>query len=178
MADISTLARPYAKAVFELAQAEGRFEDWQKMLDTLAAVAANEDIQFMLKDPRVSTEVQAEVFLKAAGDVLDAKGANFVRVLAKYRRLAVLPAIAEDYTALRADAENSVQAELRTAVEASDAQVAAIKAALAKRLGRDVELKTSVDASIVGGAIVRAGDFVIDDSVQGKLERLAVRIAS
>lgn len=185
MADISTLARPYAKAVFELAQAQddgkGRFEDWQKMLDTLAAIAANEDIRFMLKDPRVSTEVQAEVFLKAASDVMDCpsgeKGGNFVRILAKYRRLEALPAIVEDFTALRAEAENTVQAELRTAVEASAEQVAAIKAALVKRLGRDVELTAAVDEEIVGGAIIRAGDLVIDDSVRGKLERLAARVA-
>lgn len=181
MADISTLARPYAKAVFELAQAEGRFEDWQKMLDTLAAIAANEDIQFMLKDPRVSTEVHAEVFLKAAGDVMTGasggKGNNFVRVLARYRRLAALPAIAEDFTWMRAEAENTVQAELRTAVAASDKQVADIKAALVKRLGRDVELTAAVDEEIVGGAIIRAGDLVIDDSVRGKLERLAARVA-
>lgn len=177
MADISTLARPYAKAVFELAQVAGRFEDWQKTLDTLAAIAELEEVGQLLKDPRVSTAEQAEVFMAAASDVLDGKGRNFVRVLAQYRRLAALPAIAADYTTLRAAAENTVQAELRTAVEASEAQRNRIRDALAKKLDRKVELACVVDPEVLGGAVIKAGDLVIDSSVRGKLERLAAKVA-
>lgn len=177
MADMTTLARPYAKAVFELAQAAGRFEDWQKMLDTLAAIADMEEVEQLLKDPRVSTTEHAEVFMAAASDVLDDKGRNFVRVLAQYRRLAALPAIAADYTMLRAAAENTVQAELRTAVEASETQRNRIRDALAKKLGRKVELACVVDPEVLGGAVIKAGDLVIDDSVRGKLERLAANVA-
>lgn len=177
MADISTLARPYAKAVFELAAAGGRFDAWQKMLGELAGIAANEQIRRMLKDPRVSTGDQAAVFIAAAGDALDGKGRNLVKVLARYRRLVVLPAIEADFTRLRAAAENTVKAELRTAVAATPEQQQNIRDALAKRLGLKVELATVVDPDILGGAVIRAGDMVIDDSVRGKLERLTARVA-
>lgn len=177
MADITTLARPYARAAFELARDKGAFDDWQDALGTLAAITQLDDIQVLLKDPRISTEQQAEVFIAAAKSVLDKDSTSFVRVLAKYRRLAVLPAIEADFTRLRADAENTVAAELRTVVEASDAQKQAVRDALAKRLGRKVELTCRIDESLVGGALIQAGDLVIDSSVRGKLERLAANVA-
>lgn len=177
MADISTLARPYAKTAFELARDKGRFDQWQRALAVLADVARQEEVEILLKDPRVSTQQQAEVFIAAAGDVLDQHAKNFVKVLAQYRRLNVLPAIEADFTQLRAIAENTVQAELRTAVEASDAQRQKIRDALKKRLGREIELRCVIDPSLIGGAQVRAGDLVIDSSVSGKLERLAAGIA-
>lgn len=177
MADITTLARPYAKAVFELAEAGKSFDAWQDALGTLAAIARMDDIRTMLKDPRVSTEQQAEVFMAAAKDVLDKQGMNFVKVLAKYRRLDVLPAIEADFTRLRAEAENTVAAELRTVTEPSEEQKKAVRAALAGRLGRDVELTCSLDESLIGGALIQAGDLVIDSSVRGKLERLAATVS-
>ena len=177
MADITTLARPYAKAVFELARDKGAFDAWQEMLGTLAAIVRLDDVRALLKDPRASREQQAEIIIAAAKDVLDDNGSNFVKVLAKYRRLAVLPAIEADFTALRAAAENTVAAELRTVVEATDAQKQAVRDALAKRLGRDVELTCEIDESLIGGALIKAGDLVIDSSVRGKLERLAARVS-
>ncbi|MDX1443828.1 MAG: F0F1 ATP synthase subunit delta [Gammaproteobacteria bacterium] len=177
MADITTLARPYAKAVFELAQAKGSFDAWQEMLGTLAAIVKVDDVQALLKDPRVSTEMQAEIVIAAAKDVLDDKGSNFVKVLAKYRRLAVLPAIEADFTELRAAAENTVAASLHTVVEATEEQKQSVRDALAKRLGRDVELSCEIDESLIGGALIQAGDLVIDSSVRGKLERLAARVS-
>ncbi len=176
MADISTLARPYAKAAFELARDKGRFDQWQHALAMLAEVARMEDVQQLLKDPRITTAKHAEVFIAAAGDALDQHARNFVKVLAQYRRLDVLPAIETDFIQLRATAENIVQAELRTAVEASDAQRQKIRDALKVRLGREVELRCVIDPSLIGGAQVRAGDLVIDSSVSGKLERLAGRV--
>ncbi|HEX7047293.1 MAG TPA: F0F1 ATP synthase subunit delta [Gammaproteobacteria bacterium] len=177
MADISTLARPYAKAAFELARDKGAFDQWQHALAALAEVARQEEVQILLKDPRVSTAQQVDVFIAAAGDALDQNAKNFVKVLAQYRRLEVLPEIEADFTQLRAIAENTVQAELRTAVEASDAQRQKIRAALKQRLGRDIELRCVVDESLIGGAQIRAGDLVIDSSVSGKLERLANNVA-
>lgn len=176
MADTSTLARPYARAVFELARDAGRFDEWQRALGVLAEIARQEDVQRLLKDPRVSAGEQADVFISVAGEALDALARNFVRVLARYRRLAVLPAIEADFAAQRAAYENTVQAELRTAVEPSEAQREKIRAALKKRLGREVELKCVIDPAVIGGAEIRAGDLVIDSSVRGKLERLAAGI--
>lgn len=177
MSNLSTLARPYAKAVFELARDSGSFEPWQKALEVLASIARLEEIESLLKNPRVTTAQLAEVFIAAAGEALDAKAKNLVRVLAQYRRLAALPAIAEEFTVLRAAAENTVKAELRTAVPASEEQRENIRKALVRRLGRNVELVSVVDESLIGGAQIRAGDFVIDSSLRGKLERLATRVA-
>lgn len=177
MADVTTVARPYARAAFELARDAGQFDRWQRALQALAEVARQEEVRILLKDPRVSTAQQVDVFVAAAGDALDQQAKNFVKVLARYRRLEVLPEIEADFTRLRATAENTVQAELRTAVEATDAQRRNIREALAKRLGREVELRCVVDESLIGGAQVRAGDLVIDSSVSGKLERLAAGIA-
>lgn len=177
MADVSTLARPYAKAAFELARDKGRFDQWQRALETLAAIARQDDVQALLGDPRVTTAQQAEVFIAAAGDALDQHAKNFVKVLAQYRRLDVLPAIETDFTELRAAAENTVQAELRTAVEATDAQRQKIREALKARLGREIELRCVIDPDLIGGAQIRAGDFVIDSSVSGKLQRLAAKVA-
>jgi len=176
MADVSTLARPYATAAFELARDTGTFDQWQRALDALAEVARQQQVQFLLKDPRVTTAEQAEVFIAAAGDALDRHAKNFVKVLAQYRRLAVLPEIETDFTRLRAAAENTVQAELRTAVEASDAQRQKIRAALTQRLGCKIELHCVIDPDLIGGAQIRAGDLVIDSTVSGKLERLAARV--
>lgn len=177
MADVSTLARPYANAAFELARDTGTFEQWQRALNALADIARQEQVQVLLKDPRVTTAQHAEVFIAAAGDALNQHAKNFVKVLAQYRRLNVLPEIETDFTRLRADAENTVQAELRTAVEASDAQRQKIRTALTQRLGRKVELRCVIDPELIGGAQIRAGDLVIDSSVSGKLERLAAKVA-
>lgn len=176
MSNLTTLARPYAKAAFELARDKGRFDQWQRALAVLAGIARQEEVQVVLKDPRVSVQQQAEIFIAAAGDALDQHAKNFVKVLAQYRRLGALPEIEADFTHLRAAAENVVHAELRTAVEASDKQRQQIGAALKKRLGREIELRCVVDETLIGGAQIRAGDLVIDSSVRGKLERLAAQV--
>ena len=178
MSNLSTLARPYARAVFELARDAGRFEPWQKALETLAAIARMDEITALLRNPRVTTAQQADVFIDAAGDVLDQKAKRFVKVLAQYRRLEALPEIAEAFVALRAAAENTVKAELLTAVPATDAQRESIRQALVRRLGRNVELVSRVDESLIGGVEIRAGDLVIDSSLRGKLERLAGSVAA
>jgi F-type H+-transporting ATPase subunit delta len=177
MADVSTLARPYATAAFELARDTGAFDQWQRALNALAEVARQEQVQVLLKDPRITTAQHVEIFIVAAGDALDQHAKNFVKVLAQYRRLNVLPEIETDFTRLRAAAENTVQAELRTAVEATDAQRQKIRAALTQRLGRKVELRCVIDPGLIGGAQIRAGDLVIDSTVSGKLERLANTVA-
>lgn len=177
MADISTLARPYAKATFELARDQGKFDPWQRALGVLAEIARQDEVQNLLKNPGVTTAQQAEVFIAAAGDALDHQAQSFVKVLAQYRRLDVLPAVEAAFTALRAVAENTVRAELRTAVPASDKQQQQIRDALKRRLGRNVELQCVVDETLIGGAQIRTGDLVIDSSVRGKLERLATQVA-
>lgn len=175
MADLSTLARPYAKAAFEYAREHKALAAWGDCLAGLAAAAVHPEVQPLLgHNPRVTPEMLAGLL----ADIVKADAAqrNFIRLLAQNRRLEALPAIAAGFEALRAEAENRISVELRTAVQVDDKLAGRIAKALKQRLGREVELQTAVDESLLGGAVIRAGDLVIDDSVRGKLERLAAEL--
>ena len=173
MAEYATIARPYAQAVFELARNSAGFPRWSETLGFLAAVAQDPQVATLLDSPRLTGKQLAELFLGICGEHIDESGANLVRLLAENRRLVVLPEIAQAYEAFRHDAEGVIYGELISAYPASEQQQQQIAAALKARLGRQVELKCTIDASLVGGAIVRAGDLVIDGSILGKLTRLA-----
>lgn len=172
MAELSTLARPYAKAVFERAQAEGKLAEWSDTLANLAAVVAVPEAAQLIGSPKVSDEQLVEVVAAAAGG-LDEAGKNLLSLLVENRRLGTAAAIAEQYEAQRAAAENRVDVDVVSASELSQAQQDKLSAALAKRLGRDVRLSCSVDADLLGGAVLKAGDLVIDGSLKADLQRLA-----
>lgn len=177
MADYSTIARPYAKAAFEFARGSDTLATWGDNLAALAQAVEHPDLAALLGDPRVTTAQLTELLTGLLGERLDPAGRNFVAILAANRRLAALPAIAAQFEALRAAAEQRVDVELITAVPADKAQEQRIAEQLQKRLGKDVRLHSRVDESLLGGAVVRAGDLVIDSSVKGKLARLANEIA-
>ncbi len=172
MAEKSTIARPYAQAVFELAQDQGDYAVWSRTLEVLAQVVTQSDAQVFISNPRIPRETIAETVAELCGSAIDEAGKAFIRVLADNRRLNVVIEIAAHYEVLRAEAESSVKAQLVTALPTSDAQVAKLKDALEKKLGRKVELENAVDAELLGGAIIRAGDLVIDGSALGKLSKL------
>ena len=179
MAETLTLARPYAKALFELAQAGGKTERWGKLLALLVTLVGNREARVMLGDPRVPAGARAEVLLELCAQSShkpDTQERNFVRLLADYGRLAVLPEIAAEYRALREQAESLVEVEMRAAVSVSAAEQNTLRAALEKKLERKVQLNCVTDKTLIGGAILRAGDLVIDGSVRGKLGRLAAAI--
>lgn len=179
MAESITLARPYAKAVFELAHGNTALDAWSKTLKLLAGLVGDHSVRVMLGDPQIPASVRAQVFIDLcgkAGHKLDQHGQNFVRLLAEYRRLTLLPDIAADYETLRAQAENFVEVELRAASPVDAAEQKRISEALHQKLGRRIELKYVEDKSLIGGAVLRAGDFVIDGSVRGKLGRLAAAL--
>lgn len=177
MADQSTLARPYAKAAFEYASEHKAVAVWHELLDTLAQAAAHPDMQPLLgNNPNVTPAMLAELFVTLGGQKLDQAQHNFVHLLAINRRLALLPEIAAGFAALRALAEKRVTVELRTASAVSDALQTRIRQALEQRLHATVELQTVLDEKVIGGALLRAGDLVIDNSVRGKLERLAANL--
>jgi len=171
MAEKSTIARPYAQAAFDLAQ--GDLATWSDMLALAASVANNADMQAIIHSPSLSTEQVADVMLNVCGDKLTKHGQNFIRVLASNRRLNVLDEIANEYEQRRAEAESKIDAEVVSAFELSAAQLQTLSDGLKKRLNREVNLTTRIDESIIGGAIVRAGDTVIDGSVTGQLDKLA-----
>ena len=176
MAEMTTIARPYARAAFEHAQAGQALTGWSEMLQFAAAVVTDADMQGLLASPDVSPQDKAKAVVDVCGDRLDAGGQNFIRLLADNRRLTALPAIAEVYEELRAEAERSVEAEVVTAFELRDEQKDSLAAALKRRLDRDVVLNCSVDETLIGGVKVRAGDLVIDGSAKGRLAKLATSL--
>ena len=147
------------------------------MVQFAAAVSADPEMAALIDSPRFEKSQVAEIIIEICGDKLNDAGKNIIRVLAENDRLEVLPEIAELYEAERAAVEGTVVAEVISATALSDAQQSKIAEALKKRLGREVTLECKTDESLLGGAIIRAGDVVIDGSVIGKLEKLATALA-
>jgi len=177
MAETVTIARPYAHAAFLFASEHRVLKDWSDMLALLAMIADDPAMCRLIENPRLTEKQLAELIISIGGERLDEKSANFVRVLANNRRLGLLPDIAALFEIQRREAEGRVQAEMTTAFPASEAQQAQIIESLRRRLGREIELTCKTDAALLGGAIIRAGDLVIDGSVRGKLERLGTALS-
>jgi F-type H+-transporting ATPase subunit delta len=178
MAELSTVARPYAKAAFEYARDAGQVAQWSGQLALAAALADDADFAAYLSRPTLTAAQQAEIFLKAAGDKLDVPGRNFVTNVIAHKRLAALPAISTLFEALKAEAERAADVDVTSAFALSDTQQAELALELTKKLGRQVTLTTHVDQSLIGGVLVRSGDLVIDASVRGKLNKLATTLNS
>ncbi len=175
MADFETAARPYARAFFELALDQGRLDDWQNGLDLAAAVAADSDMKSLLEQPDVLPRELGELFLSVlAGAGLDSDSdfENAVRLLAENSRLAALPAIAALYATLKQEAEGKIEIQVRSAQALTDEQQEQIAQNMAKRLGKEVRLVAEVDESLIAGAVITAGDLVIDGSASGRIEKL------
>lgn len=172
----SNIARPYARAAFALATEAGDLEGWSERLALLAAVARDERVATAIRAPRVGRAERAGLVIGICDQYLDDGGRNLVRLLADNGRLELLPELARQYDALRAEAERRVEARVRSATPLSAEQEERIAAALGKRLAREVTLRCEVDESLLGGAVIRAGDVVIDGSLRGRLERLAGRL--
>lgn len=178
MAELSTLARPYAKAAFEYALAQQDLGGWSKQLATAAAVAQSGPMQKWLNSPSQTAEQRASTLAEVCGDALSAKLQNFVRVLADNKRLALLPEISALFEQLKANQEKSVDVEVVSAFPLEGDLQQRLAQALRGKLQREVTINASVDSSLLGGVLVRAGDVVIDGSVRGRLEKLAQAMAS
>jgi F-type H+-transporting ATPase subunit delta len=168
-----SVARPYARAIFELARQEGNYSRWNDELALMAAVMRNETVRVMLDNPRTTRSDAGAMVVRVCGDDIDQQAVNLINVLAENDRLAQLPMIEALYSRFRAEAEGTVEAEVISSAPLTDEQTAAIADALKKRLGRDVKLNCSVNENLVGGAIIRAGDLVIDGSAVERLRQLA-----
>lgn len=173
MAEKVTIARPYAQAVFSTAKEQGDLKSWSAMLQCAAAVAADGEMAAVIANPRIGRDQLVSLFLDICGGNINDAGKNTIRLLAENGRLDVLPEIAALFEEMRAEAEAKVEAEVVSATALSESQKSAIAAALAKRLGREVSLVCTTDESLLGGAIIRSGDMVIDGSVVGKLEKMS-----
>lgn len=178
MAEITTVARPYAKAAFQYAQAKSQLGAWSEMLGLLAGVVSDADFHALLVKPELSAGEQADVLLKVCGDKLNADVSNFVRQLAGNKRLDALPAISALFDTLRAEAEGALDVDVTAAYALDERQQQALAATLSRKLSRQVNLSCQVDAGLIGGALIRAGDLVIDASVRGKLGKLGATLNS
>lgn len=177
MAEASTIARPYAQAVFDLAQSTKKLPKWSKQLNSMSAMAADSQISSLIVNPSVESAQLAELMISIAADNLDQEGKNLVKVLAENGRLNVITEIAGIFEDLKNESEKTVQAEVVTAFELDKEQTSKLQAALKKRLGCEVEITSRVDKSILGGAIIRAGDTVIDGSITAQLDRLSSELS-
>lgn len=176
MAAQSTIARPYASAAFKQAQEENDLSGWSDMLAFLSGVVRDPLMSGVIVDPRVGVAKVTELMLSVAEGRLSRTGENFVRVLAENRRLDQLPAIGELFEQARAEFENRRMVEVVSAYEINDEQRADIQAAMSKRLGHAVDVIVRVDESLIGGAVLRVGDSVIDASMRGRLDELAATL--
>ena len=173
MAESITLARPYAKAAFEVALAGNELGAWSQALSLLAKVAENEQVRRRLLSPSLTAAQQAETLINLCGDELTPKVHKLLNLLAENKRLTLLGEISELFEALKAAQESTVDVELSSAFELNQEVVNKITQALKTRLNREIKLLTRVDKNLIGGAVIRAGDTVIDSSVRGKLTKLA-----
>ena len=172
MAEPGTIARPYAEAVFKLADAQGKLADWSAALANLAGVGADERIRTAVADPNLPAAKAAGLIISILAGKLPADGENFVRVLAENGRLDVLSEISAQYEVLKNEREGVVEAEVQSAFEMDQAQVADLVARLEKKTGRKVKARVSVDKSLIGGVKVTLGDKVIDGSARAQLVAL------
>ena len=183
MADNHTLARPYAQAVFDLAREAGELAAWSQSLGVAGQLTADGQVAEYLGNPGMSDEQRLEFLTGLFGDgkaeLLDGsdkKGTNFLKLLIENGRVGVLPEIAERFEARRAEVENTVDVVVTSATSLSEAQQQQIVAALTKKLGREVRLETRVDENLIGGAVIRAGDVVIDGSLRARLDGLTTAL--
>ena len=178
MTDMSTVARPYARALFELAEGEGSLDAWAERLEFWAAVVSNPEMSQPLTDPSVTREQQVEMFEAVVADDNDDHGRNMIRLLVENDRLSFLPEVHELYESFRSDAQGEIEATVRTAFPLSDDQQAGIVASLSKRLERKVRLQIVIDKDLIGGAVIQAGDLVIDGSLSGRVEKMQHAVSS
>jgi F-type H+-transporting ATPase subunit delta len=178
MADRLTIARPYARAAFEEAREHQLLPAWSKSLKAAAQVVRDPRVEALLGNPHVTPEQLAQLVAGIAGGELGEHGLNFVRTLADNRRLAYLPEIAQLFDSFKDAAEGVEDVTVTAATSLDQAQQDRLAAALERRLKRKVRMHLCTDAQLIGGAVVRAGDLVIDGSLKSRLERIAYELTA
>lgn len=178
MADKTTIARPYAKAAFEEARGESRLGPWSDALRIAAAVVADPRVEALLGNPRVSSSELAQLVIDIAGPQLGEHGTNFVRTLADNHRLAYLPEISALFDELKDEAEKVVDVTVTSAAPLDDSQRKTLTAALERKLKRGIRMQCHTDPTLIGGAVLQAGDLVIDGSLRTQLNRIAYELTA
>ncbi|MDO9150636.1 MAG: F0F1 ATP synthase subunit delta [Methylotenera sp.] len=178
MAEISTIARPYAVAAYKLGREQKALGKWSEMLGFAAAVANDGQIKAYIQDPKVVSSDLQTTFLKVCGDQLNENGQNLVKVLVEYGRLSILPEISSAFEALKAQDEGTLDAEIIAAAKPSAAEVKDLVKRLEAKFGKKIEASVSVDPELIGGIKIIVGDTVIDASVKGQLQNLAYTLTA
>jgi F-type H+-transporting ATPase subunit delta len=180
MAEFSTVARPYAEALFAAARADKSLgaEAWLDLVDELAQIASNPDVHEVMSDPRLSDDQRAKVFASVAKSKLPPEATNFIQLLAENDRLALLPEIARQFAGLKNASEGTAQADITSAFALSEAQVKDLIVALEKKFGLKLKPNVVIDPSLIGGVRVAVGDQVLDTSVQAQLAHMRDTLAA
>lgn len=178
MAELQTIARPYAEAAFDIAQDAKALPQWSAALKLAAAVAADPRMEEALDNPRLTSAAKETLFLSVAGDGFPAEVRKFARVLIDADRIRLLPQVSELFEARKDAADNVARAEIETAMALSDEQLAALAKSLERHFGKKIEAAVRVNPALIGGARITVGDRVIDGSVQGKLTTMANELAA
>lgn len=172
MAELTTLARPYAKAAFEYALSADRLNEWSESLSYASAVTSDPLIQEVLHNPSLTTIRKAEIFITACGDQLDENMKRFVKVLTENNRLVLLPVIFEGFEKLRFAQGEMQEVNVTSAFELSEEEKTKLLNALTSRFNKEITMISQVDRDLMGGLVIRAGDLVIDGSIRGRLQKL------
>lgn len=176
MSELATLARPYAAAVFNRSIETGTTEKWSKSLAFMSAVLNDKEVSTVVANPKVSKERLSALMLDICQGQVNEEGANFLKLLVQNNRLTLAPTIAELFEALKAESEGYVDVEVTTAYAFSKEEKQSFTSSLEKTLSKKVHMNVTVDKSLIGGVLVRAGDRVIDGSIKGQLQQLAKRL--
>jgi len=178
MSSLATLARPYAKAAFELAQGENALARWDEMLNLAGAIVSDDSMTKLLESPDVSDSEAVGILVEVAGEMLDGRFRDYLSVLADNGRLPLLPEVGGLFRQLREEAEKRLSVRVVSAIPLDESQTARLKEALARRFECEIELNNEIDTSVIGGAVVYAGDQVIDGSLRGRLQKLSNSLAN
>jgi F-type H+-transporting ATPase subunit delta len=178
MSSLTTLARPYAKAAFDLAQDEQSLAAWNGMLMMAGEMVTEKTMAGLLESPHISSEAVVKVLTDAASDSFTGRFRDFLYVLGSNGRLPLLPQVANLFSQLREEAENRLSVKVVSAVALNEEQAGRLQESLSRRLECEIELDNEIDKDVIGGAVIYAGDQVIDGSLRGKLERLTASLAN
>jgi F-type H+-transporting ATPase subunit delta len=177
MSSLTTLARPYAKAAFELARGADALSHWDDLLGVVSEIVTAEPMASLLGSPQVEKSQLIEIINEALGESADQHFGDFIAVLGRNGRLPLLPEISALFRMLRQDEEQRLSVRVVSAVPLAGDQEMRLKQALAKRYQRDIELESVVDQSVLGGAVIYAGGEVIDGSLRGRLQKLQASLS-
>ena len=173
-AELATVARPYARAIFSSAlEGKSKLDHWSEILSSLVVVVSDDSARAILSSPGYTNQQKTEFFESVLGSRLDSEAKNFISLLAEYNRVNLLASIAEIYERMKANHQKTLEVKITSAYELSDNESEALITALSSKLGRDIGLEISVDEKLIGGAIIKTDDNVLDDSIKGKLEKFA-----